>query len=68
MVLAGDACDLQRSLDELSVPQDADDPHGYQRSLEWLRARQRAGATIAFGHDPAFWATVSQSFPGDLAR
>lgn len=63
VVLAGDACYLQRSLDELIVPDHADDPDRYRASLEWFRARQWAGATIAFGHDPAFWATVPQSVP-----
>jgi glyoxylase-like metal-dependent hydrolase (beta-lactamase superfamily II) len=63
VVLAGGACDTRRSLDELRVPARSHDPGRYRRSLTWFRARQRAGATIAFGHDPAFWATVPQSVP-----
>lgn len=63
VVLAGDACLLQRSLDDLVVPEEADDPDRYRTTLEWFRSRQQAGSAIAFGHDPAFWATVPQSVP-----
>lgn len=63
VVLAGDACHLRRSLTELAVPDHSDDPQQYRCSLEWFRLRQRAGATIAFGHDPEFWATIPQSVP-----
>jgi N-acyl homoserine lactone hydrolase len=63
VVLAGDACHLRRSLDELAVPAHGSDLQQYRRSLEWFRRRQQAGATIAFGHDPEFWATVPQSVP-----
>jgi N-acyl homoserine lactone hydrolase len=65
VVLAGDACSLRRSLADLLVPGHGHDLRRYRRSLEWFRARQDAGATIAFGHDPAFWATVPQSVPWD---
>lgn len=63
VVLAGHACHLQRSMDELRVPDHGDDLDRYRASLNWFRARQRAGATIAFGHDPDFWATVPQAVP-----
>ncbi len=65
VVLAGDACPLRRSLEDLLVPEHGHDLAGYRRSLEWFRARQRAGATIAFSHDPGLWATVSPSIPWD---
>jgi N-acyl homoserine lactone hydrolase len=68
VVLAGDACHLRRSLDELAVPADGSDLDRYRRSLEWFRVRQRAGAIIAFGHDPEFWATVPQSVPWHPVR
>ena len=63
VVLAGDACHVRRSLDELAVPAHGADLQEYRRSLEWFQGRQRDGATIAFGHDPEFWATVPQSTP-----
>ncbi len=63
VILAGDACTMRRSLADVLVPGHGHDLH--RRSLQWFRARQRAGATIAFGHDPAFWATVPQSVPWD---
>jgi N-acyl homoserine lactone hydrolase len=68
VVLAGDACLLRRSLDELITPDHGSDLAAYRRSLEWFRARQRAGATVAFGHDPQFWATVTQSVPWNPGR
>jgi N-acyl homoserine lactone hydrolase len=63
VILAGDACPVRRSLDELLVPDHGHDLRRYRQSLEWFRARQRAGARIAFSHDPDFWATVPQAIP-----
>jgi len=59
--LAGDACSLQRSLDELRLP-----PRGYDRdrmlaTLKKLRRLRDAGARILYGHDPTAWATVPQA-------
>jgi N-acyl homoserine lactone hydrolase len=68
VVLAGDACHLQRALDELLVPDHGDDLVRYRATLEWFRARQQAGATIAFGHHALFWATVPQPVPWNPAR
>src|ERR1700712_5660823 len=39
VVLAGDACHLRRSLDELAVPAQGADLHLYRRSLDWFRVR-----------------------------
>src|ERR1700712_4992211 len=63
VVLAGGGCNLRRSLDELVTPDHGYDLLRYRESLKWFRVRQRGGATIAFGHDPVFWAGVPQSVP-----
>jgi N-acyl homoserine lactone hydrolase len=65
VVLAGDVGDLRSSLDGHGVPDSASSALLYRESLQWLRARKRAGATIAFSHDPDFWATVAHSVPWD---
>ena len=68
VILTGGACNLRRSLDELLVPDQGHDLRRYRESLEWFAVRQRAGAIIAFGHDPVFWAGIDQSVPWSPAR
>lgn len=65
VVLAGDACNLRQSLDDQVLPGHASDLNLYRESLQWFQIRERSGATIAFSHDPTFWATVPQSVPWD---
>jgi glyoxylase-like metal-dependent hydrolase (beta-lactamase superfamily II) len=58
VVLAGDACSLQRSLDEMRLPDHSHDRGDYLRSLRTFARLRAAGATICYSHDPEFWATV----------
>jgi glyoxylase-like metal-dependent hydrolase (beta-lactamase superfamily II) len=61
VVLAADACYLRRTLEEGILPPIVHDEAEARRSLDRLRALQRAGARIFYGHDPEFWATLPQS-------
>jgi glyoxylase-like metal-dependent hydrolase (beta-lactamase superfamily II) len=58
-VLAGDACNLRRSLDELRLPTFGDDLEEYRRSLLKFARWQQDGAHICFSHDPDFWSTMA---------
>lgn len=61
IVLAGDACYLRRTLEELHLPPIAHAREQMLESLRHLRALQDAGARIFYGHDPEFWAGVPQA-------
>ena len=61
-VLAGDACYLRRSLEELRLPALSYSPEQMLASFEKLKALERQGAKIFYGHDPEFWASLPQ-FP-----
>ena len=61
VVLTGDACYLRRTLEELHLPSVVYDEQAMLRSLHSLRALQRQGARIFYGHDPEFWASVPQA-------
>ncbi|MFP6806783.1 MAG: N-acyl homoserine lactonase family protein [Pseudomonadales bacterium] len=61
IVLAGDACYFKRTLDELHLPKSVFDEKKSLNSLEVLAEFQRRGATIYYGHDPAFWENVPQA-------
>ena len=65
-VLAGDACYLRRTLEEMHLPASRYDAEAMRASLTRLKALQRRGATIVYGHDPEFWAGVPQA-PSRLA-
>jgi glyoxylase-like metal-dependent hydrolase (beta-lactamase superfamily II) len=69
VVLTGDACNLARSMDEMRLPDHADDDELYRRSLQALRRLRDRGATVFYGHDPGFWSTLTHgsawSSPGD---
>jgi N-acyl homoserine lactone hydrolase len=60
-VLAGDACYLRRTLDEMRLPAVAHDRVAMRASLERLRGLRAAGARIFYGHDPEQWAGVPQA-------
>lgn len=60
-VLAGDACYLRRTLEEMHLPASRYDAVQMRASLARLKALQARGATIVYGHDPAFWAGVPQA-------
>jgi glyoxylase-like metal-dependent hydrolase (beta-lactamase superfamily II) len=62
-VLAGDACNLRAALDQLDLPDHADDFDAYRASLEDFRQRRDAGAEIFASHDPVFWAGLEQGVP-----
>ncbi len=63
VVLAGDACYLRRSLDELRLPLEnvVFDAEAMRASMLRLRALRDAGAAIFYGHDPEFWRTIPQA-------
>lgn len=67
VLLAADACQLRRTLDELILPGTLSDPQAMLATLHRLRGLQRAGLRIVYGHDPDFWATVPQA-PASLGR
>ena len=66
VVLCGDACYFKRTLEELALPAILHDREQMLASLERLRALERGGARIFYGHDAAFWAQVPQA-PLDVA-
>jgi len=61
ILLAGDACYLRRSLDQMHLPAVLHDADGARASLRRLYMLRRGGTRIFFGHDPEFWATVPQA-------
>ena len=60
-LLAGDACYLRRTLDELHLPGVVYDREDMLASLRRLRALREAGAVIFFGHDPEQWQTLPRT-------
>ena len=60
VVLAGDACYLRQTLEELRLPSVVYDEGQMLESLHRLRGLEAAGARIFYGHDPEFWASVPQ--------
>ncbi len=60
-VLAGDACYLRRTLDDMHLPTYAFDEEAMRASLRSLRELQARGARIMYGHDPDFWVDVPQA-------
>lgn len=65
-VLAADCCNMRRSLDDMHLPDHCYNIDQYRGSLETLSELRRSGATIFYGHDPDFWATVPQAQNLDL--
>jgi N-acyl homoserine lactone hydrolase len=61
VVLAADACDLQRTVEDLHLPAAVFDEAAMVASLRRLRAMRDAGARLFYGHDPEFRATVPQA-------
>lgn len=60
-VLTGDACYLRRTLEKLHLPGVLHDREQALASLRALRDLQARGATIVYGHDPDFWATLPRA-------
>ncbi len=61
VVLAGDACYLRRTLDELHLPTACYDREQMLASLRRLRALRDKGTLIVTGHDPEMWTTIPQA-------
>ncbi|MCV7419066.1 N-acyl homoserine lactonase family protein [Mycobacterium yunnanensis] len=61
VVLTGDACNLKQSMDEMRLPDHAHDDALYRQSLQTLRSLRDQGASVFYGHDPVFWATLNPS-------
>ncbi len=61
VVLAGDACYLRRTLDELHLPTACYDREQMLASLRRLRSLRDKGAVIITGHDPEMWQTIPQA-------
>jgi glyoxylase-like metal-dependent hydrolase (beta-lactamase superfamily II) len=60
-LLAGDACYLRQTLEQLHLPKVVHDKEEMLESLHRIRALQTAGARIFYGHDADFWQTVPQA-------
>jgi glyoxylase-like metal-dependent hydrolase (beta-lactamase superfamily II) len=61
IVLAGDACYLRRTLEQLHLPSVVHDRKAALATLRRLRLLQAAGAEIFYGHDPELWAGMPQA-------
>lgn len=61
-VLAGDACYLRRSLEEMWLPALTFDSDQMLESFKKLRELESQGARIFYGHDPDFWQALPK-FP-----
>jgi N-acyl homoserine lactone hydrolase len=61
VVLTADACYMRRTLETMHLPAVVHDPDLMRASLERLRALERAGARIVYGHDPDLWKTIPQA-------
>jgi len=66
VVLAGDACYLRRTLENLHLPTAVYDREQMLESLRRLRTLRDTGAVIITGHDPEMWRTIAQA-PEPLA-
>jgi N-acyl homoserine lactone hydrolase len=65
-VLTGDACYLRRSIEEMRLPARSFSPEQMLESFKLLKALEAKGATLFYGHDPAFWNDLPE-FPKPLA-
>ena len=61
IVLAGDCCYLQRSLDELRTSPGDIDKNQALETLRRLKSMNRSGARIFYGHDGTFWESVRRN-------
>lgn len=61
VLLAGDACYLRRTLDDMHLPGVIHEPEAALAALRRLDAFRRTGTRIFYGHDPEFWASVPQA-------
>lgn len=61
IVMAGDACYMRKTLEDLHLSSILLDPEQSLQSLLLLRKLQAGGARIFYGHDPAFWSSVPQA-------
>ena len=61
ILLAGDACYLRKTLEDLHLPRILHNREEMLESLKRIRALQTAGARIFYGHDAEFWETVPQA-------
>jgi N-acyl homoserine lactone hydrolase len=57
LILCGDACYLRRSLDTRTLPPSSFDAAAQLSAMTWLGERERSGARLFFGHEPAQWPT-----------
>ena len=61
VLLAGYACYLRQTLENLHLPKVVHDRKEMLDSLKRIQILQLAGARIYFGHDPEFWGLVPQA-------
>jgi glyoxylase-like metal-dependent hydrolase (beta-lactamase superfamily II) len=61
VLLAGDACYLRRTLEQLHLAAVLYDREQEIQTLEKLRALESKGVRVYVGHDPEFWETVPQA-------
>ncbi len=55
IILCGDACYLRRSLETRTLPPSSFDAAAQLAAMTWLDERERRGARLFFGHEPAQW-------------
>jgi glyoxylase-like metal-dependent hydrolase (beta-lactamase superfamily II) len=65
ILLTADACYLRRTLERLHLPRYVYDRDAMLAVLHRIRAWEREGTRIFYGHDDEFWATVPQA-PAEL--
>ncbi len=59
IILTADACYFRKTLDDMHLPGLVNDRDQMLESLNRLRAAQRSGAQLIFGHDPVLWPKLS---------
>ena len=60
-MLAADACYFCQTFRECRLPRNMYDREAMLASLDRLKALERSGAPIFFGHGPEFWRTAPQA-------
>ena len=63
IVLTADCCSMQRSLDELRLPDHCHDADLSLSSLKLLRSLRDKGARVLPSHDPLFWSRIATNVP-----
>lgn len=63
VVLTADCCNMQRSLDDLRLPDHCHDAELSIASLKLLKSMRDKGARVLPSHDPVFWSGIPTGVP-----